>query len=366
MFMGLGTLPSPYDTGSHATGVSADGSVVVGASGDIFTQRAWRWTAGGGMVGLGPTSVSTAASGVSADGSTVVGQPPTGTLAGWRWTESGGFQDLGLAAAYAASSDGSVIAGARLVTAGGQLALQAVRWTSSGAVPITTFPSAPRGISSDGSVLVGGSTRPQSPTPPFMFVTEAFRWTSVSGMVGLGDLPSGQVRSEASAVSADGSVVVGYGSSASGIEAFRWTSAGGMVGLGDLPGGLFNSEALAVSADGSIVVGKGDGTESKPFIWDATNGMRNLSTVLTDLGLDLTGWDLRTATGISADGSTIVGDGVNNGVEQAWIAVIPEPGTGLLLMTGLLGLAYRQRRVFSAQARRARRSPWSRSAPTAS
>jgi len=27
--------------------------------------------------------------------------------------------------------------------------------------------------------------------------------------------------------------------------------------LGDLPGGVFNSEALAVSADGSVVVGQG-------------------------------------------------------------------------------------------------------------
>jgi probable HAF family extracellular repeat protein len=354
MFLGLGTLPLPYDTGSHATGVSADGSVVVGASGDIFTQRAWRWTAGGGMVGLGPTSVSTAASGVSADGSTVVGQPPTGTLAGWRWTESGGFQDLGLAAAYAASSDGSVIAGARLATFGGQLGLQAVRWTSSGAVPISTLPSDARGISGDGSVLVGGNSSRTPPPPPFTLLLEAFRWTSAAGMVGLGDLPGGgALRSQANAVSADGSVIVGYGTSDFGTEAFRWTSALGMVGLGDLPGGIFQSEALAVSADGSIIVGRGDGFE-EPFIWDAVNGMRSLTTVLTDLGLDLTGWDLRTATGISADGSTIVGDGVNNGVEQAWIAVIPEPGTGLLLMTGLLGLAYRQRRVFSAQPRRAR------------
>jgi probable HAF family extracellular repeat protein len=339
MFMGLGTLPSPYDTGSHATGVSGDGSVVVGASGDFFTQRAWRWTAGGGMVGLGPTSVSTAATGVSADGSTVVGEGP----AGWRWTEGGGFQELGLAAAYAASSDGSVIAGDGLTTVGGQLAFQASRWSSSGAVPISTLPSTARGISGDGSVLVGGSSQ-RTTSPPFTTLPEAFRWTSAGGMVGLGDLPGGASRSQANAVSADGSVIVGRGTSDSGIEAFRWTSALGMVGLGDLPGGIFGSEALAVSADGSIVVGKGDSTESKPFIWDATNGMRNLSTVLTGLGLDLTGWDLRTATGISADGMTIIGDGVNNGVEQAWIAVIPEPGTGLLVMTGLLGLACRQRR----------------------
>jgi hypothetical protein len=79
--------------------------------------------------------------------------------------------------------------------------------------------------------------------------------------------------------------------------------------------------------------------------------MRSLTGVLAGLGLDLAGWDLRTATGISADGSMIIGDGVNNGVEQAWIAVIPEPGTGLLLMTGLLWLAYRQGR-YAAQLNR--------------
>ena len=67
--------------------------------------------------------------------------------------------------------------------------------------------------------------------------------------------------------------------------------------------------------------------------------------MLIDLGLDLTGWQLNNATGISADGLTIVGYGPNpNGDTEAWIAVIPEPSTGLLLMTGLLGFAYRQRR----------------------
>ena len=70
----------------------------------------------------------------------------------------------------------------------------------------------------------------------------------------LGDLPGGTVSSQAFAVSADGLVVVGTSSSASGVEAFRWTQAGGIVGLGDLPGGIFNSEATSVSADGSVVV----------------------------------------------------------------------------------------------------------------
>lgn len=72
-------------------------------------------------------------------------------------------------------------------------------------------------------------------------------------LIGLGDLPGGQVRSNAQAVSADGSVVVGYSSTASGDEAYRRTASDGMVGLGHLTG-YANSYSDAVSADGSVVV----------------------------------------------------------------------------------------------------------------
>jgi hypothetical protein len=45
--------------------------------------------------------------------------------------------------------------------------------------------------------------------------------------------------------------------------------------------------------------------------------------VLTGLGLDLTGWTLKIAHGISDDGRVIVGEGNNpNGDTEAWIAVI--------------------------------------------
>ena len=42
-------------------------------------------------------------------------------------------------------------------------------------------------------------------------------------LVGLGDLPGGTFASSASDVNADGSVIVGRGTSANGPEAFRWT-----------------------------------------------------------------------------------------------------------------------------------------------
>ncbi len=72
--------------------------------------------------------------------------------------------------------------------------------------------------------------------------TTLFATPSFAGIIpsfqGLGDLTGGGVGSFASGVSGDGSVVVGRSFGASGTEAFRWTSGGGMVGLGDLTGGL--------------------------------------------------------------------------------------------------------------------------------
>ena len=141
-------------------------------------------------------------------------------------------------------------------------------------------------------------------------------------------------------------MVVGRGASASGSEAFRWTSGGGMVGLGDLSGGSFNSFAYDVSSDGSVVVGFSDSdSDGSAFIWDQTNSMRNLRDVLiNDFSLDLTGWRLSFATGISGDGQTIVGWGRNpDGFSEAWVATIPEPATLSLLALGAAAMLRRRR-----------------------
>ncbi|MGV2388390.1 MAG UNVERIFIED_CONTAM: hypothetical protein LVR29_08860 [Microcystis novacekii LVE1205-3] len=54
------------------------------------------------------------------------------------------------------------------------------------------------------------------------------------------------------------------------------------------------------------------GSVNQAFIWDATNGMRSVQQVLVnDLGLELTGWQLTSMRGISADGLTLVGQGLN-------------------------------------------------------
>jgi probable HAF family extracellular repeat protein len=209
----LGTLPG--GNWSEATGVSADGSVVVGTADNAVGHRhAFRWTAAGGMQDLGtlPGAYRSEAHGVSADGSVVVGRS---LIAAFRWTAARGMEYLG--------------------TLGG--------WHSDA-----------RGVSADGSVVVGGAHNAAGRM-------RAFRWTAADGMQDLGTL--GGDRSAAHAVSADGSVVVGGAENAAmRNRAFRWTAAGGMEDLNITYAHLLTDgselwEAYAISPDGRYIVGQG-------------------------------------------------------------------------------------------------------------
>ncbi|MFN7247936.1 MAG: PEP-CTERM sorting domain-containing protein [Microcystis sp.] len=341
-FQGLGDLPGGSFS-SEAYGVSANGSVVVGTGYGATGSQAFRWTQATGMVGLGYLSGDgghgreSRAYGVSADGSVVVGDNsiiyPDGSLQEpFRWTQATGMVGLGdlpgggrNSGARGVSADGSVVVGFSNSASGGE----AFRWTQqTGMVGLGDlsggdfFSSHARGVSADGSVVVGSSNSATG--------FQAFRWTQGTGMVGLGFRGASGV----SGVSGDGSVVVGYSESPNGVQVLRWTEQTGMVGLGELPGTTVSS--LAVSADGSVVVASTSQWMffQEAFIWNSTQGMRSLQQVLTnDYGLDLTGWFLKEANAISADGLTVVGYGTNpNGLNEAWIARLdtqpdPEPGT---------------------------------------
>lgn len=361
-FQGLGDLPGGSFS-STAVDISADGSVVVGRGLSTNGFEAFRWTAAEGLVGLGHlpggSFISSSASGVSADGSVIVGQSSSanGTQA-FRWTAAEGLVGLGdlpgrnfFSFAGGVSADGSVIVGGSRGTNG----VEAFRWTAAEGMvglddlPGGIFDSAANAVSADGSVVVGDGTS------FFDSDGEAFRWTAEDGMVGLGDLPGGFFASSARDVSADGSVVVGASSTGTGDDqAFRWTAEDGMVGLA-VGSDFFESAANGVSADGSIVVGRGfslaTNRSNEAFIWDSSNGPRALSVVLTeDFGLDLGGWRLFSATGISADGRTIVGGGENpDGNIEGWIVrldpkSVPEPCSvvGAIAALGMGALLKRQ------------------------
>lgn len=358
-FVPLGDLPGGLSY-SYAWDVSSDGSTVVGQSVGAEGEEAFLWTHGGGMVGLGDLAGGTFDSwavGVSGDGSAIIGESHSAlsepNTEAFRWTVRDAMVGLGdlpgggfgsRAAIGGISGDGTTVAG----RATGPNGLEAFRWSADqgmiglGDLPGGRFRSEAGGISDDGTTIVGRGTGANG--------LEAFLWNSRDGMVGLGFLSGGASTSTALGVSADGSTVVG----GSGNEAFRWTAEEGMVGLGDLPGGTFHSVALDVSADGSMIGGfsSGELLVSQAVIWDSVHGIRELASILTAVGLDLTGWTLHAVRGVSSDGRTLVGVGRNpSGETEGWLATLPEPGTGLLLLCGLVAAA-RKREVGAQSAQR--------------
>ena len=171
------------------------------------------------------------------------------------------------------------------------------------------------GISADDSTVVG------------TFVCEAFRWTDVDGMQGIGFLPNG-IFSSARGVSANGEMIVGWGRE--GIyedgrlvgsgdpEAFHWTSSDGMQSLGFLPGGS-SSRAFDISSDGSTIVGTAEDASGRvmPVRWTANGEVEQLEIPETSLS----GF----ASAVSDDGAVVVGGDIRNddateGIAGRWTA----------------------------------------------
>jgi len=353
MFIGLGV--------SEARGISADGSVVVGGNGALRWEDGVTAVLGNFLSGPAPhmglgacvssrfgevTPCPTVADAASADGSVVVGASGIP----FRW-EDGVMTSFCRGGGGGGSSGGSSGGTALDVSADGSVVVSTCgvfRWTEAGDVVRLEHPPG-AGLSADGSVVVGAHTILLHPgsvpegcphvridSPPT--TSEAFRWEVAGGCdpngpddpctVGLGDLPGGAFISKARDVSADGSVVVGASQSDLCWEAFRWEN-GVMTGLGTLTGGS-ESTAHAVSANGSVVVGDiisgvSPFRTTEAFVWTERNAMRSVWSVLVnEFELDLTGWTLTSAVGVSDDGLAILGNGVNpDGESEAWIAVLP-------------------------------------------
>jgi hypothetical protein len=94
-----------------------------------------------------------------------------------------------------------------------------------------------------------------------------------------------------------------------------------MQDLGRLPGHAM-ADGFAVSGDGSVIVGQSYAYTPyvvRAVMWRADVGLVDLNDYLGAQGVDLTGWTLKLASGVSADGRTILGNGDYNGQNRAWI-----------------------------------------------
>lgn len=162
-------------------------------------------------------------------------------------------------------------------------------------------------VSADGSVVAGwgGIYSPHV----------AFRWTSQMGMQNIGYLVQGR-STEAWGMSDDGRVLVGYGITGSNpfgsppYRGFAWEN-GVFTQFGTFGGNV--SWAFDASSDGSVIVGSAALSNglNRGFRWTASTGMVNLGT--------LPGSIRSVARAVSSDGNVVVGwSGSAAGVHHAW------------------------------------------------
>ncbi|MBX3359683.1 MAG: immunoglobulin domain-containing protein [Phycisphaeraceae bacterium] len=317
-FEGLGFLPG--QTSSAANGVSGDGAVVVGSSPASGATYPFQWTAGG-MSSLIPGCRGSAIA-ASHDGSAVVGYY---TLAGGPCALPGGEgfysnSTTGQSMAVAILLEGTSPDGIWWVGAG--VGNSCYVCTTSTVITVPPPGGFVESMRSYGVTSSAGQPVVVGRMDSFTSGPTAYIWSNA-----LGNLSLGPTTYSAYAITPDAGVVVGelrLGSSAGG-GAFRWTMAGGAVPLG----GASAWVARAVSADGAVIAGSTGGAMSQAYLWRQGHGSSPLAIVLTQVyGIDLTGWTLREARGVSGDGRSIVGTGINPlGQTEAFIVrgLCPQP-----------------------------------------
>jgi probable HAF family extracellular repeat protein len=262
---------------AFAYAASSNGSVIVGMGyNSSSAEQAVRWVGAGAptLLDSGGVYAYSGATAISATGSTIVGYLNTGTA---------NLDDAFYYRTGAITSMNSFFAG------------QASRAA---------------GVSADGNLIVGtaGDYLPgPSVANGFIFNVTTSALTVVDASAHIPAFATaGLTLTQLNAISGNGLVTVGYAyndtvsSTPSDALAFSRTSTGTYTALGKLGGAFSWSIARAISNDGSVIVGQSlnSANKSEAFVYQ--------SGAMSALGFLGTG-DESDATGVSADGTVIVG-----------------------------------------------------------
>jgi probable HAF family extracellular repeat protein len=326
-FHWVGTLEG-YEV-LNARAVSADGRVVVGYARSLATSgtRAFRWSADTGVQSLGvlpggEAFTGSQASDVSDDGSVIVGQSySTAGMRAFRWTAGGGLTDLGLPPGQLAnasagnpivSGDGRVVVGS-LNTPSGPVHY-AFAWTAAGGAQYFNIArrSIPRVMTYDGSAVLGHA---EITTDSY----SAVRWDLAANQTVL--LPNVWVSGMNIAATA---MWVQRG-----FDWYFWTSTDGFEQLVD-PASTYMYFG-AVSADGRLFGGNdSDGA----MVWRPGHGAMAAEDYLRRSGVaipaDAEG-QLGLVVDVSADGRVLMGQGEIHppgplSYTGVWVAMLPRCG----------------------------------------
>jgi uncharacterized membrane protein len=333
-FILLSVLPSPDPAAAQprVDSIGTFGFTAMSSDGKVAAGGKYRWTEAGGLQQIPPSDPNfvIALNGLSADGSTVVGwERPSSFSSGkcdpraedwqeddrifsWTWTDSTGTRrvDTGSDLCLFARdiSDNGVVVGAFWDTTGvvvgevGEEMANAFRAFGSSYTDLHLDPyqfTVATAISVDGSTIVGYGYIPSGVSGvPGKY--EALRWDETGTTVLFDGL--------AQDVSDDGSVIVG-GPDGVG-NPIRWE--GGSSFDIPLPAGVFlvgTTDKVMVSGDGQTVV---YGVDSRDLgrhvrVWTEARGDEALANLAIDSGVDISGWVFSFPTGVSKLGRIFMG-----------------------------------------------------------
>lgn len=309
--MGLGN----YNVGS----VSDNGVVSMHTSaGSVYI-----WTSGGGLVQIGSISNGYPAAGrtvVSNDG-TKIASSVTNTVTGFNeistydvatstWVNRGGLVPTGwdgsVSSTWGMSTDGNTVVGLGFLTAANA---HAVKWDEAGGMVdlgsiVAGRSSRANAISANGSVIVGWQDEPTGTRSGAKWVDGAETFITDGNGNNVG---------EAGGISADGNTIIGAGNP----NPYVWNATNGLTYITHPNASFFfKGGATGVSADGSKVIGYYRAFGAPPmsgegFIWTSETGRVNLNDYAVGLGIATNGVTMGLPLAISQDGKKIAGVGMN-------------------------------------------------------